>query len=93
MIGPDELSSVKGLMTMSLNAIICDVFALMPDQVVPQLRIVADLKMSAAQAAQLRAMIAEFFDGRHLELTPSTTLGEIFNFVIEKEFVDLPHQR
>lgn len=88
--GNTELGSVRALMTMSLNAVVCEVFGIEPDEITPELRVYGDLKMTDEQAAEFSDMVSEYFDGVQLELTPTTTLGEIFDRVVEQEFVGLP---
>jgi quinol monooxygenase YgiN len=88
--GDTELSSVKALMTMSLDAIVLEVFGMGPDEVKPELRLYADLKMTDNQKNEFSDLVAEYFDGRQLELTRTTTLGDIFDCVVEQEFAGIP---
>jgi hypothetical protein len=84
-----ELGSIKALMAMSLNAVVADVFALELDQIRPELRLYDDLRMTQQQAAEFAELVAEYFDGVQLRFTPQSTLGEIFDGVIEQEFAGL----
>lgn len=88
--GNTELSSVKALMTMSLNAAIAEIFGLDLDEIVPDLRLFADLRMTPEQQSEFAALVAEYFDGVTIDFTPTTTLGDIFDRVIEQEFLGLP---
>ncbi len=88
--GNTELSSVKALMTMSLNAVVAEVFGIEPDEIVPGLRVFDDLHMTPDQQSEFTGLVAEFFDGLQVEFTPTTTLDEIFDRVIEQEFLGLP---
>lgn len=89
-VGSNELSSVKGLMTMSLNAIIADVFDVEPEELKRELRLREDLRMTLRQKEELREMIAEYFDGVEIDLENSKNLGDIFEVVVDQEFRDIP---
>ena len=89
-VGRNELSSVKGLMTMSLNAIVADVFDVEPDELKRELRLREDLGMTDLQQSALAEMIAEYFDGVEVDLVNSATLGDIFEVVVDQEFKDIP---
>ena len=88
--GYNELGSVKALMTMSLNAVVAQVFDLDLDDIRAGQRLHADMHMSAAQEAELKSMVAEYFDDLELAIGPATTLGDVFDQVIETEFADVP---
>ncbi len=88
--GNTELSSVKALMTMSLNAAVAEIFGLELDEIVPDLRLFADLRMTPEQQSEFTDLVAEYFDGVRIDFTPTTTLGDIFARVVEQEFPDLP---
>lgn len=89
-VGGNELSSVKGLMTISLNAIIADVFEVEPDELKRETRLRDDLRMTPQQQNQLSEMIAEYFDGIEVDLDGSECLGDIFEVVVEQEFREIP---
>lgn len=89
-IADTELGSVKALMTLSLDAIVAKVFRLAPKRIKPELRVIADLHMTPAQKLALACLVAEYFDGQQLELTATTTLGDIYARVVEQQFADLP---
>jgi hypothetical protein len=88
--GNSEMSSVRALMTMSLNAIFAEVFGLEPDEIQPGLRVFSDLRMTADQAAELAALVAEYFDELHIEFGQATTLGEILDRVVGRQFEGIP---
>jgi hypothetical protein len=88
--GNSEMSSVKALMTFGLDAVVFEVFGMEPTEIRPELRVYEDLGMTDAQAIELSELVAEYFDGVQLELTPMTTIGEIFDRVVEREFVGVP---
>jgi len=88
--GNNELSSVKSLMTISLNAIIADVFELDLDDISPQLNLHTDLGMSEEKQLELADMVDEYFDGLKLDFYCLDTLSDLFDVVIEQEFKDIP---
>jgi hypothetical protein len=88
--GNSEMGAVKALMTMSLNAVVSEVFGMEPDDIAPELRVFSDLHMNADQQAEFTELVAEYFDGLELEFEPGTTLGEIFDRVVEQQFEDIP---
>lgn len=90
--GNTELGSVRALMTMSLNAVVADVFNLEPEDLRPELRVHGDLHMNGEQAAEFGALVAEYFDGQQLDLTADVTLGEIFDQVVGRQFDGLPDE-
>ena len=91
-IGNSELGMAKALMTMSLNAMFAEVFDMEPEDIAPELRLYDDLHMTEDQAAELAELVAEYFDGTQVRITPATTLGEIFDHVVGQEFVGLPEE-
>lgn len=88
--GNTELGSVRALMTMSLNAVVADVFDLEPEDLRPELRVYGDLHMNADQAGEFSALVAEYFDGQQLDFGADATLGEIFDQVVGRQFDGLP---
>jgi len=84
--GEDELDSVRALMTMSLNAIVADVFGLEPQAIRPTLRLHEDLGLDDAKANALRLAVAEYFDGLQVDAAACTTLGELFTAVVDEAF-------
>ena len=88
--GNSEISSVKALMTMSLKAIVGEVFGLEPEEIVPGLQVFSDLRMTADQESEFADLVAEYFDGLKLKFNPTTTLGDVFDYVVEPQFEDVP---
>lgn len=89
-VGKNELSSVKGLMSMSLNAIIADLFDKEPEELDRSLRLREDLGMTPEQGQELVNTVAEYFDDLALDLDQIQTLGDVFNVVVEQAFQDIP---
>lgn len=89
-VGNNELDSVKGLMTISLNAIIADVFDLDLDDISPHLNLRNDLGMGEEKQSELADMVDEYFDGLRLDFSSLNTLGDLFDIVVEQEFRDIP---
>lgn len=89
-VGKNELSSVKGLMSMSLNAIIADLFDKEPEELDRSLRLREDLGMTPEQGQELVDTVAEYFDDLALNLDQIQTLGDMFNVVVEQAFQDIP---
>lgn len=85
-IGEDELDTVKGLMSMGLNAVISDTLAVELDELTPEMTLRHDLQMDAEKEQALREGIADCFDGLEVDLSTINTIGELFNRVIQEEF-------
>lgn len=88
--GNNELSTVKALMSMSLNSIIADVFDMDLDDIKLELNLRNDMHMNNNQQSGLAEMIAEYFDGLQVDFDSIHTLNDLFEIVIEKEFRDIP---
>ena len=88
--GNSELSTVKALMTMSLNSIIADVFDKDLDEIQLGMSLLADLSMTGAQQQELAEVIAEFFDDLIVDFDKVETLDDLFNIVVEAEFDHIP---
>jgi len=88
--GNSELSTVKVLMTMSLNSIIADVFDKDLDEIQLGMSLLADLSMTGAQQQELAEVIAEFFDDLIVDFDKVETLDDLFNIVVEAEFDHIP---
>lgn len=85
-VADNELDTVKALMSMSLNAIIADIFDLDLDEIKPELHLNNDLNISPAQQDELLETIAEYFDDIKIDLTKIRTLNDLFEVVIFSEF-------
>ena len=85
-VGKNELQSVRRLMSMSLIAVVSDVFELDIEEMATSQSLTADLGMTPDQAKQLSAEIGDMFDGVEVHLTPDTTIDELLDVVVEQEF-------
>jgi len=90
--GNSELSTVKSLMTMSLNSIIADVFDKDLDDIALELSLRSDLNMTDAQQQELAEVIAEYFDDLVIDFDKVDTLDDLFNIVVEAEFEHIPEE-
>ena len=81
-----ELDSVRAIMTMSLNAIVADVFGLDLDDIEPGLRLHTDLRMDTQKQLELGEIIAEYFDGLQVEFSRIELLADLFEQVIGSAF-------
>ncbi len=89
-VGNNELSSVKGLMSMSLNAIFAEIFDKELEDLDRNLRLREDLGMTEAQGTELVETVAEYFDDLALDIDRMQTLGDVFDVVVEQAFEDIP---
>ncbi len=85
-VGNNELDSVKALMTMSLNALIADVFEIDLDDIDRQLSLRNDLGMNSEKEQELNALIREYFDGLEVDLNKNDRLDALFQSIIDTEF-------
>jgi len=91
-IGNNELSAIKGLMTMTLNSIIAEIFNLELEEIELNTRLYDDLHMTVAQEQEFSALLDEYFDGLNIDFKKAKTLDEIYQIVIETEFEDIPEE-
>lgn len=87
--GSNELESVKNLMGMSLKAVVADALHADIDSVFDHSRLVEDLHMSANDELELEAMIADVFDGLHIDIQKTPTVAALLDQVVMKEFSGL----
>jgi len=85
-MGNDELDSVKALMTMSLNALLAEVFDKELDELEPGLSLSNDLGMNLEKQKQLTEMVAEYFDGLSIDFSKNDTVESVFKVVVDSEF-------
>ncbi len=85
-VGNNELDSVKALMTMSLNALIADVFEIDLDDIDRQLSLRNDLGMNSEKEQELNELIREYFDGLEVDLNKNDRLDALFQSIIDTEF-------
>lgn len=88
--GANELESVKNLMAMALKAVVADALHTDLDEVVEGARLVEDLHMGRSESAALEALIADTFDGIHVDLMQTPTFADLLDKVVLSEFKDLP---
>ncbi len=85
-VGNNELESVKHLMGMSLKAVIADALHTNIDTISDESRLVEDLHMNADEELELEEMIADVFDGLHIEVARTPTVAALLDQVVMKEF-------
>lgn len=73
-------------MTMSLNAIIADVFERDLDDIEPGLHMYADLDMDTKKQLELGEIIVEYFDGLQVDFSRIELLADLFEQVVESAF-------
>ena len=76
----NELDSVKALMTMSLNALIAEVFDVEPDEINCNLSLSMDLGMDTEKKQELTELIGEYFDGLVINFSKNLFLYLNFEF-------------
>ena len=84
--GDNELDSVKALMTMSLNALIAEVFNKDLEELEPELSLTRDLAMDNNKQQELAGLIDEYFDGLSVDFAQNDTLDKLFTSVVSAEF-------
>lgn len=84
--GDDELDSVKALMTMSLNALIAEVFDKDLEELELSLSLTRDLGMDSQKQQELTELIDEYFDGLSVDFSKNDSLGALFQTVVNAEF-------
>lgn len=87
--GEDELDTVKNLMSMALKAVIAQALDADLDKVVPEARLVKDLRMGKKRRAALAELIADTFDGLEVDLNRIETVDELLDVVVMAEFQDV----
>ena len=88
--GSNELESVKNLMGKSLKAVVADALHADIEAVNDDSRLVEDLHMNANAELELEAMIADVFDGLHVDIQKTPTVAALLDQVVMKEFSGLP---
>ena len=84
--GKDELDSVKNLMSMSLKAVVATALHTDLEAVEDEARLVEDLHMGKQESEELEAMIADVFDGLHVNPHETATFGALLDRVVLNEF-------
>lgn len=88
--GANELDSVKNLMAMALKAVVADALHTELEDVVEEARLVEDLHMGRSESVALEALIADTFDGIHVDLKQTPTFAALLDTVVLNEFKDMP---
>ena len=86
--GSNELESVKNLMSMSLMAVIAEALEVEIEAIHEGAHLSGDLKMKGDGRQRLEAMIAEVFDGLHVNLNTTQTVNALLDKVVMSEFAD-----
>ncbi len=89
-LGSNKFNTVKGLMNMSLNAIISEIFHIDLDDIDPTLVLRTQMKMDQAKQQELEDTLAEYFDGLQVDFNQIKTVDDLFERVVETEFKDIP---
>jgi len=85
-IGDDELSAVKGLMTMTLNSIIAEIFKIELEQIDIDDDLYKDFGMDENQEQEFTQLLDEYFDGLSIDFSKNSSLKQVYKIVIETEF-------
>lgn len=88
--GSNELESVKNLMGMSLMAVVADALHTEIDNITEESRLVEDLHMDASNEGELEDMIADVFNGLHVDIHSTPTVSALLDKVVRSEFAGLP---
>ncbi|MBT5229663.1 MAG: hypothetical protein HOM11_05235 [Methylococcales bacterium] len=88
-IGEDELSSVRGLMTMTLNVVIAEALELDLDDINPSDSLINTLKMTEDNMSVLLEDIEGMFDGLVVDMNDIDTVSDLLEVVVNNEFNEL----
>ncbi|MFZ0468857.1 MAG: hypothetical protein WAL92_08060 [Thiogranum sp.] len=84
-IGDDELDTVRALMSMTLNAVLADLFGVNPDAISPDLNLRRDLNLDAGKQRKLQQRVQEYFEGVRLDFARIETLDDLYRQVVAVE--------
>ena len=84
-IGDDELDTVRALMSMTLNAVLADLFGVNPDAISPDLNLRRDLNLDAGKQCKLQQRVQEYFEGVRLDFARIETLDDLYRQVVAVE--------
>jgi hypothetical protein len=87
--GKDELDSVKNLMSMSLKAVVAEALHVEMEAIDDDTRLLEDLHMGVTEAENLKALIADIFDGVQLDPRETPNFRSLLERVVLVEFRDL----
>lgn len=85
----NEISSVRALMNMSLDALIADTFEIDIEEINASLNLRSDLGMKTNKEEKLQKYISEYFDGLRVDMKQMITIGDLHEMVVEHEFEDI----
>jgi len=88
-VGNDELESVKNLMGMSLMAVVAEALEADLDDISEEARLIEDLHMDQKHEVELKAMIADVFNGLDVNLHTTPTVASLLEKVVLNEFAGL----
>ena len=88
--GSNELESVKNLMGMSLMAVVADALHTEIENVTEDARLIEDLHMDSSSEEELETMIADVFNGLHIDVHNISTVSALLDRVVRSEFSGLP---
>ena len=88
-IGEDELSSVRGLMTMTLNVVIAEALELDLDDINPSDSLINTLKMTEDNMSVLLEDIEGMFYGLVVDMNDIDTVSDLLEVVVNNEFNEL----
>ena len=80
-IGDDEFDTVRALMTMTLNAVVADLFGYDPNAISPDLNLRRDLRLDAGKQCKLQQLVREYFDGVRIDFARIETLDDLYRQV------------
>ena len=86
--GENELDMVRGLMDMTLRAVVADTLNVELDKVVDEARLVGDLAPNETLLAQLLVKVSELFEHVSLNLPHGATFGHLLEQVVGSAFED-----
>lgn len=84
-IGDDELDTVRALMSMTLDAVLADLFGVNPDAIRPDLNLRGDLNLDARKQRKLQQRLQEYFEGVRLDFARIETLDDLYRQVVVVE--------
>lgn len=87
--GENEFDSVRALMTMALKAVVAESLQVDLDDVVDDARLVEDLCMLPESAEEMKALIADTFDGLEIDPYMTPTVATLITEVVLNEFEDI----
>ncbi|MCG6863899.1 MAG: phosphopantetheine-binding protein [Thiogranum sp.] len=84
-IGDDERETVRALMTMTLNAVVADLFGCDLNAISPDLNLRTDLNLDAAKQCKLQQRVQEYFGGVRFDFAHIETLDDLYRQVVAVE--------